>query len=137
MKKSILAILLFAISTTFAVAQEKAVPRTEFTVELSAPSLAIKPGETKSVTINLNRSKGFAKSKAVIGLSSGLPQGITISFEPAEGVITSSVASISVAETVKPGNYMIILKSTIQNKDKGATLRLAVDGSVPNAVTKN
>src|SRR5689334_19710038 len=126
MKKFILAIVLFAIATTFAVAQEKTAPRTEFTVDLSAPSLSIKPGESKSVTINLNRSKGFAKSKAVIGLSSGLPQGVTIAFEPAEGVITSSVANISVAETVKPGNYMIILNSTIQNKSKGATLRLVV-----------
>jgi uncharacterized membrane protein len=125
MKKSILA---FALAT-FAVAgfaQEKTAPRTEYTVDLSSTSVSAKPGETQDVTITLSRSKSYAKSKATLGVSTALPAGVTISFEPAEGVIESSVAHIAVASDVKPGSYLIILNSSIQNKSKGATLRLVV-----------
>lgn len=136
MKNSIFTLIL-ALFATVVLAQEKPAPQKEFTVELSASSLEIKPGQTKNVTVTLNRSKGFSKSKAVLGLSSGLPQGVTLTFEPAEGVITSTVATITVAETVKAGNYMIILNSTIQHKSKGATLKLVVVDAATEVVSKN
>ncbi|HEY3405349.1 MAG TPA: hypothetical protein VGK59_18315 [Ohtaekwangia sp.] len=136
MKKSILIIALSAI-TFIGFAQEKTAPRSEFTIDLSASTLEAKPGQTKEVEINLNRSKSYLKSNAVLGLSSGLPAGVTVSFEPAEGVINSSVAKVSIAENVKPGNYMIIFKSTIQHKSKGATLKLVVGESAVETVSMN
>jgi hypothetical protein len=136
MKKSILILALSAI-TFIGFAQEKAAPRTEFTIDLSATTLETKPGQTKEVEINLTRSKSYLKSNAILGLSSGLPAGITVSFEPAEGVITSSIAKISIAENVKPGNYMIIFKGTIQQKNKGATLKLVVSEGTTDAVSMN
>lgn len=137
MKKYILTIVLATAAMTASVAQEKTAPRTEFTVELSASSLEVKAGETKELTLTLNRSKQYSKSKATLGLSSGLPQGVTVTFEPTDGVLESSVVKVAVAEHAKAGNYMIILNSTMQHKSKGATLKLVVTEGTGEAVSKN
>jgi hypothetical protein len=134
--KNVIFTILFAASGAALFAQERIAPRTEFTVTLSATAVEAKPGETKSVDVILNRSKSYAKSNAKLGLSSGLPAGVTIVFEPAEGVIESSVAKISVGSEVKAGTYTIILNSVIQNKSKGKTLKLTVNDN-GNAVTLN
>lgn len=137
MKKYILTIVLAAAVLTASVAQEKTAPRTEFTVELSTSSLEIKAGETKELTLTLNRSKQYSKSKATLGLSSGLPEGVTVTFEPTEGVLDNSIVKVAVAEHTKAGSYMIILNSTMQHKSKGATLKLVVTGGAGEAVSKN
>src|SRR5690349_11284417 len=120
MKKSILILALSAI-TLAGFAQETTAPRSEFIIDLSANTLEASAGQTKEIEITLNRSKSYSKSNAILVLSTGLPAGVTVAIEPAEGVITSSVAKITIAENTKPGNYMIIFKSTIQQKSKGAT----------------
>jgi hypothetical protein len=137
MKKYILTIVLAAAAMTASVAQEKTAPRTEFTVELSTSSLEVKAGETKEITLTLNRSKQYSKSKATLGLSSGLPQGVTVTFEPTDGVLESSVVKVAVAEHAKAGNYMIILNSTMQQKSKGTTLKLIVSEGTGETVSKN
>ena len=137
MKKYILTIVLATAAMTASVAQEKTAPRTEFTVELSTSSLEVKAGEIKELTLTLNRSKQYSKSKATLGLSSGLPQGVTVTFEPTDGVLESSVVKVAVAEHAKAGNYMIILNSTMQHKSKGATLKLVVTEGTGEAVSKN
>jgi hypothetical protein len=137
MKKYILTIVLATVAMTASVAQEKTAPRTEFTVELSTSSLEVKAGEIKELTLTLNRSKQYSKSKATLGLSSGLPQGVTVTFEPTDGVLESSVVKVAVAEHAKAGNYMIILNSTMQHKSKGATLKLVVTEGTGEAVSKN
>lgn len=137
MKKYILTMVLATAAITASVAQEKTPPRTEFTVELSTTSLEIKAGETKELTLVLNRSKQYSKSKATLGLSSGLPEGVTVTFEPTEGVVESSVVKVTVAQQTKAGNYMIILNSTMQHRSKGATLKLVVTEGTGEAVSKN
>jgi len=119
--------LAFVVASFAAVAQEKTSPRSEFAVELSTPTLEIKPGETKDVTVTLLRSKSFSKSNAKLSLSSGLPQGVTITFEPAEGLIESSVAKVAVDKTAQPGTYTLILNGVIQQKSKGKMLKLVVN----------
>lgn len=136
MKNFILPFVLILASFTFAAAQEKTAPRTEFTVELSAAAITIAPGAVQEVTLTLNRSKSYAKSNATFGLSSGLPDGVSVVFEPAEGVINSTTAKIEVAASTKPGNYLLILKTTIQQKNKGTTLKLVVT-ETGEAVTMN
>jgi hypothetical protein len=134
--KNVILTILFAVSGAALFAQEKIAPRTEFTVELSTTTLQATPGETKTVDVTLNRSKSYSKSNAKLGLSSGLPAGITIVFEPAEGIIESSVARITVGADVKAGTYTIIMNSVIQNKSKGKTLKLVVNDNIA-AVTRN
>jgi hypothetical protein len=110
-------------------AQEKARPNKEFTVELSATTIDIKPGESKSVEVALLRSKSYSKSNAVLGLSSSLPEGVQISFEPKEGVIEKSMINISTDGTAKAGSYTVIINSVIQNKSKGKILKIVVTES--------
>ena len=133
MKKYILTLVLFSFIGITSYAQNNAAPRTEFTAALSETALTVKPGESKNSTLTLNRSKSFSKSDATLGLSSGLPEGVHVTFSPAEGAISSSEVKVAVDETAKAGNYTIIIRSTIQNKNKGTTLKLTVlekDGSV-------
>jgi hypothetical protein len=121
---------LFTFSLLFVVAlvmaQTKAVPRTEFTIDLSESSLAIKPGESKQVTVSIARSKYFAKEKAILGLQSSLPQGVTISYEPKEGNFETSVATISVAPDTAVGIHQIVLNAMISTKKKGSILKLSI-----------
>jgi hypothetical protein len=126
--KNLLLLLLVAVSGTALFAQEKKAPATEFLLELSSSTLEVMPGESKDVTITINRSKSFAKLDVTLGLSSGLPPGVTVTFEPSQGLLESSTAKIAVAENVKAGNYTIILNGTIRHKSKGATLKLVVTG---------
>ncbi|HEY5750599.1 MAG TPA: hypothetical protein VIU12_31270 [Chryseolinea sp.] len=136
MKKTFLFLFVWTVCVVTASAQEKPAPRSEFAIELSASSIEIKTGESRDVTVHLNRSKGYSKSKGVLGLSSGLPEGVTVSFEPATDVTTESIAKIAVAKTAKPGNYTLILNGTMERKTKGTTLMLTVrEGEPTTAVS--
>jgi len=139
MKKLILSVLAVAAVTFSVAAQEKVAPRTEYSVSLSENKIQVKPGESKEVTISILRSKSFAKAQAKLGLSSGLPEGITIGFAPAEGLFDSSVATLTVSPNTKEGEYSVILKSTLNNKIKGTIIKLIVTSSpvAADALTAN
>ncbi|MBX2964362.1 MAG: hypothetical protein KF687_17775 [Cyclobacteriaceae bacterium] len=109
-------------------------PRTEFTVQLSKNALDVKVGTTSELNVTILRSKTYTKSKAKLGYSTRLPEGISISFEPAEGMFETSVATISVAETAKAGQYLLILNAELNNKVKGSTLKLNVTEGKGNTV---
>ncbi len=100
--------------------------RSDFSLNLSERSVILKPGESKSMTISIERSKGFTKGDVKLSLSSVLPQGITINYEPAVGHFDSSVATITASSSVPVGNYQLVLNATIQNKTKGTILKVAV-----------
>jgi len=127
--KNILLTLIIATLANVLHAQEKVRPNKEFTVELSATTIDIKPGESKSVEVALLRSKAYSKSNAVLGLSSSLPRGVQISFEPQEGVMEKSMITISTDGTAKAGSYTVIINSVIQNKSKGKILKIVVTES--------
>lgn len=131
-------LILFGFSV-YAQAQEKAAPHKEYSVSLSENSIKLAPGESRQITVNLLRSKGFSKSEATLGLSTALPAGITVTFEPATGVFESSVATITASKEVAEGQYQIILKSSLKNITKGSLVKVVVAGStVPkDAVSLN
>lgn len=139
MQKLILSILAVAAVTFSVAAQDKVAPRTEYSVSLSENKIQVKPGESKDLTVSILRSKSFAKAQAKLGLSSALPEGITIGFAPAEGLFESSVATITVAPNTKEGECQLILKSTLNNKTKGAIVKLAVTSTpvATDALTAN
>jgi hypothetical protein len=139
MKKLILSILAVAAVTLSVAAQDKVAPRTEFSVSLSDNKIQVKPGQSKEITVSILRSKSFSKTQARLGLSSGLPEGITIGFAPAEGLFESSVATITVAPNTKEGEYQLVFKSTLNNKIKGSIVNLTVTSTpIPaDAMTAN
>lgn len=108
------------------VAQPKELPRTEFTIDLSETTLTLKPGESKQVTVSIARSKYFAKEKAILGLQSTLPQGVTLVYEPKEGNFETSVATLSVAPDATAGTYQLILSAMLSTKKKGTILKINV-----------
>jgi hypothetical protein len=137
--KKLLTLAFFALGISlFAQAQDNVAPRKEYSVSLSENIIKIAPGETKQITMSLLRSKDFSRSKANLGLSSSLPAGITLSYEPAEGVLESSVATITASKEAKAGQYQIILKSTLRNLTKGAIVKVVVEeGVAKDAVSLN
>ncbi len=138
MKKIFPIILILSIAVmSAAIAQDKTVPRTEYSVSLSEKVVNLKPGQTKQLTVFLLKSKSYSRSKAKLGLSSTLPEGITVAFEPAEGLFDSSEASISATPTAKVGEYQIIIKTTINNKIKGSIVKVVVGSDLEKAITAN
>jgi hypothetical protein len=126
MKTSLTFSLLFVVFA--AVAQSKLeLPRTEFYFDLSETSIAIKAGQSKQVVLSITRSKSFAKEKGMLGLQSTLPKGVSISYEPKEGIFETSVATISVASDAAAGIYQIVLSAMLSTKKKGEILKLTVN----------
>ena len=124
--------LIFVASSTETFAQTA--PRTEFAIQISKNALEVKAGTSTELNVNILRSKTYTKSKAKLGFSSRLPEGITASFEPAEGMFETSVVTISVAENTKAGQYQLILNAELNNKVKGSIIKLVVTEGKGNAV---
>ena len=139
MKKLLLiAFVLLAASVNYGYAQEKTAPRTEYSVSLSENNIKLKAGETRQLTVTVLKSKSFSRSETKLGLSSSLPAGITVSYEPAEGMFESSVATISAAAGTTAGEYQIILKTNVNNKIKGSIVKVVVENGVAkDAVSVN
>lgn len=135
MKNLLLTVLAVAAITFTASAQ--VAPRTEYSVSLSENKIQVKPGESKEITVSILRSKSFAKSEAKLGLSSGLPEGITVTYANAEGMFESTIATITASPETKEGEYQLILKTTLNNKTKGSIVKLVVGSSIQNALTAN
>jgi uncharacterized membrane protein len=137
MKKIFLSLFAVAAVAISAVAQEKILPRTEYTVSLSENTVQVKPGESTNITVSIVRSKSYSKAEATLGLSSGLPEGITVTYAPAEGMFESSVATITASTEAKAGEYQLILKTTVNNKIKGSIVKLVVNSSTTSITAGN
>jgi hypothetical protein len=124
--------LIFVAASTETFAQTA--PRTEFAIQLSKNTLEVKAGTSTELNLNILRSKTYTKSKAKLGFSSKLPEGVTASFEPAEGMFETSVVTINVAENTKAGQYQLILNAELNNKVKGSIIKLVVTEGKGNAV---
>ena len=121
---STLFFLLFAVAALAQTPTE--LPAKEFALRLSEESIVIRPGESKSITVSVLRSRAFAKGHVKLGTSSVLPQGITLSFEPSEGPIDTSTATFKIDPTVVSGAYTIIINGDVYHKVKGTILKVVV-----------
>ena len=123
MKSQIIFAVAFFVSTlTFG--QE--IPKKEFRSTLSENALAISPGETREVKVSILRSKAWKKSAANVSIPAALPEGITITFAPREGLISESTMQVKVDEDVQPGVYTILVRTEIRHTKKGNLLRLEI-----------
>jgi hypothetical protein len=138
MKRFLLLTIVFAAVSLTGYAQEKTAPRTDYSVSLSENLITIKPGESKQLTVTIVKSKAFSRSTVKLGLSSSLPEGLTVAYEPAEGKFESSVATFTAAADAKAGEFQVILKTNLNNKIKGSIVKVVINSSVANdAVSKN
>ena len=132
--KNLLAAFLVLLALTATAQSEK--PRTEFVISTDPTSLEVMPGETKELTLMVNRSNSFAKSKASFGVSSTLPAGMTIEF-PETNSIEAQPVKIAASANVTPGTYTVLLNVTMQNKKKGTALKVLVATTNETATSKN
>jgi hypothetical protein len=136
MKNYFLSLIILSITISAIHAQEtKPLPRTEFALALSQSSVKVNTGESTTIDLDILRSKTYKKSTATLGLSSSLPDGVVVTFEPKNGLIDKTTVKIAVGTTTKPGEYLLILKATLQNHTKGATIKLIINNNADNATT--
>jgi len=111
---------------TFAsVAQDLTIPQTEFSVS-TEDSLSLEPGSQQKIGVWILRSKPFSGTTVRMTVSSTLPDGVLVNFQPRQGQFDYSEATISVNPATKPGIYPIIISGTIQYKTKGHVIKLTV-----------
>jgi uncharacterized membrane protein len=133
MKKYMLIMVVALVVSNFAWAQKAS----EFSIELSATELEVKPGESRDVNVNITRSRGYTKAKAKLGVSSTLPKGISVRYAPANGLINASIATVSVSDDTPAGTYVIVPNCTMNYKSKGALLKLIVAEASTSSTKSN
>lgn len=124
MKLTLFSIILIAFITGHA--QSVEIPNKEFSLSIATEALTVARGENKKMEIRILRSKAYRKSKMSMGLSSTLPSGINISFDPDHGDADIVQATITALPDALPGLYSIIVNATINYKTKGSILKISV-----------
>ncbi|MCV5928265.1 hypothetical protein OFO11_40845, partial [Escherichia coli] len=76
-----------------------------FSLSVTAPDVQLAPGGSASLTVNLNRSGGFANS--VTFSLSGAPTGLTGSFNPGSTAGNSTTLNLSASSSLAPGSYTL------------------------------
>jgi hypothetical protein len=117
------ALMLFALTVS---GQNLKIPQNEFALSFSKEQLEVSRGEKAEIEILVLKSKSYQKSKAKMGVSSSLPKGVTVTFSPDKGTFESTHANVSIQDDATPGEYMLILNATLNNKTKGSILKLQI-----------
>jgi uncharacterized membrane protein len=120
------AVVLLLLSAMIGYAQTFQTPEKEFTVSLSDENVTLARGEQKTVDVKILKSKAYQKGKIKMGISSALPQGLTLSFDPETGNADLSKATITVLADATPGSYNVIVNATVNYKTKGSILKITV-----------
>lgn len=107
-------------------AQQLDIPQKEFALSLESESVTLSRGENKKIEVRILKSKSYQKTKVHMGLSSGLPSGITLAFDPEKGNVDASSATVAAGSDATPGEYTVILNATMNYKTKGSILKIIV-----------
>ncbi len=116
-------------------------PAETFTVQLSAPTLEVVQGQSDSSLQVVLARNGFS-SGVKLTLDSP-PAGVTVKFADSLATAETTQLTLSVAPTVEPGTYTLIVRGTAPGmSDRTATLVLTISaagsyrlGATPAAVT--
>ena len=115
------------LAATLAVsAQNLEIPQKEFTIYFSKDRMELSRGEDSQLDVLILKSKAYRKSKTKMGISSSLPKGVAVIFEPDNGSFDSTKANILIQTDATPGEYLIILNATLNYKTKGSILKLLI-----------
>src|SRR5262245_19711200 len=108
-------------------------PPPDFTISANPASVTVNPGGTVMSTITITRTGGFTGSVALS--ASGLPAGVTASFNPSSTTGHSSVLTVPVPSTTPPGSSTITITGTGGGLTKTTTIALTVTGGGTGGVT--
>lgn len=120
-------VVLFILIASTGKAQNIEIPRKEFTVSLSEEKVTLVRGENKKIDVRILKSKAYQKGKMKLGLSSSLPTGITLSFDPEAGNSDIVQGTVTALPEAAPGVYSVIVNATINYKTKGSILKIIVE----------
>lgn len=118
-------VLLLAVTLSVS-AQNLEIPQNEFTISCSKNQLELSRGENSQLDVTVLKSRGYRKSNTKMGISSSLPKGVVITFDPEKGTFDSSKATILIEADAPPGEYSIILNATLNHTTKGTILNLLI-----------
>lgn len=108
----------------------------DFSVSLSAPSLAVTAGTSGNITATISRTGDF---KGTVDLSvESLPTGVTATFSPSSitTATTQTTLSVAVAPTVAAGSYSFTIRGKATGlSDHTATVTLTVNAAPSIALT--
>ncbi|RIH83582.1 Extracellular basic protease [Calidithermus terrae] len=99
-------------------------PTPDFSLSVTAPDVQLAPGGSASLTVNLNRSGGFANS--VTFSLSGAPTGLTGSFNPGSTAGNSTTLNLSASSSLAPGSYTLTVQGSSGGLSRNATVNLVV-----------
>lgn len=108
-----------------AYSQNVTIPQTEFTIS-TTDSLVIEKGSFEKIPVWVLRSKAFAGRNVKMGVSSTLPDGVVVNFQPQSSYFDLCETMISVNPNTQAGQYHIIVSGSTQSKTKGKIIKLIV-----------
>lgn len=120
-------LLLVLVTASLAVSgQNLEIPKKEFSISFSEDKLELSRGENGQLDIGILKSRGYQDSKTKMGMSSSVPNGVRLEFDPIMGVFDFTKANISIGDDAIPGTYLLIVNATLQSKTKGSILKLII-----------
>lgn len=108
-------------------------PTPDFTLAASPASVTVNQGASAASTINITRTGGFTGS---VGFSlTGLPAGVTASFNPTSTTANSSTLTFTAASTATLGTMTVTITGTSASLTRSTPVSLTVSGGGTGGVT--
>jgi hypothetical protein len=116
----------------------QAAPQADFSLSVNPPSLTINPGGSATATVTITRGGGFTGGVTLDAFEAVpavvLPNGVTITFNPASTTGNSSVATITVPSAVPAGVVNVIVSGNGGGLTRITSLTINVTGATIAAV---
>jgi uncharacterized membrane protein len=100
-------------------------PPSDFTLSASPASLTVNRGASGASTITITRTGGFTSSVALS--ATGLPSGVTATFNPASATGTSSALTLAASSAATTGTVNVTVSGTGGGLTRAITLSLTVN----------
>jgi len=111
-----------------------AAPVPDYTLSASPTSLTIVQGNSGSSTITVNPVNGFAGSVSLS--ASGLPSGVTASFNPSSTTSTSTL-TLTASSTATTGTATVTVTGTSGSLSHTTTISLTISANAPQQLLGN
>jgi uncharacterized membrane protein len=100
-------------------------PPSDFTLSASPASLTVNRGASGASTITITRTGGF--TNAVVLSATGLPSGVTATFNPASATGTTSTLTLAASSAATTGTFNLTVSGTGGGLTRSGALSLTVN----------
>jgi glycosyl hydrolase family 113 len=113
--------------------QEPPVDDPDFALSITPATISLNRGTSRTSMVTITRSGGFTGSVALS--ASGLPAGVTATFNPTPATGTSSTIALTAANSAAAGTVTVTITGVGGNFTRSTTLILTVDAPPAPGVT--